>query len=320
MSRRKRRGRAVDGILLLDKPLGLSSNQALQQVKRLYQAAKAGHTGSLDPLATGVLPICFGEATKFSSYLLDADKAYRATCRLGMRTTTGDAEGEVVEERSIAALTQDRLDAALSQFRGAIEQIPPMHSALKKDGQPLYKLARKGVEVERAARAVTIYALDQVSWRGDEWVLDVRCSKGTYIRTLVEDIGALLGVGAYLTALRRTQVSGLEGEPTTLEQLEAWMAARAFAEMDAQLLPVDQALGHFPALTLDADGSFYLQQGQSLRIAGAPNQGSLRLYDQDGGFLGLGQIDREGRVAPQRLRANEAITAAATVVPVEGDR
>jgi len=304
MSRRKRRGRPIDGILLLDKPLGLSSNQALQQVKRLYQAAKAGHTGSLDPLATGVLPICFGEATKFSSYLLDADKSYRATCCLGVRTTTGDGEGEVLEERDAAHLTQADLDRVLMQFRGELSQVPPMHSAVKKDGQPLYKLARKGVEVERDARDVVIYALEQVSWQGAEWVLDVRCSKGTYIRTLVEDIGEALGVGAYLTALRRTQVAGLEGVMMSLAQLETWMGAKAFAEMDAALLPVDQALLHFPSLTLDADSSFYIRQGQAVRMAGAPSEGNLRLYDAEGVFLGLGRMDPEGRVAPQRLRAS----------------
>lgn len=303
MSRGKRRGRPIDGILLLDKPLGLSSNQALQQVKRLYQAAKAGHTGSLDPLATGVLPICFGEATKFSSYLLDADKSYRATCCLGVRTTTGDGEGEMIEQRDIAHLIQADLDRVLAQFRGEITQVPPMHSAVKKDGQPLYKLARKGLEVEREARSVTIYALEQIAWQSAEWILDVRCSKGTYIRTLVEDIGEALGVGAYLTGLRRTHVAGLEGALVTLEQLEAWMDARAFAEMDAALLPVDQALLHFPALTLDSDSSFYLRQGQAVRLSTAPTAGSLRLYDAEGGFLGLGRIDPEGRVAPQRLRA-----------------
>jgi tRNA pseudouridine55 synthase len=306
MSRRKRRGRPIDGILLLDKPLGVSSNQALQQVKRLYQAAKAGHTGSLDPLATGVLPICFGEATKFSSYLLDADKSYRATCCLGVRTNTGDGEGEVIEQCDPSHLTQADLDGVLAQFRGEIAQVPPMHSAVKKDGQPLYKLARKGVEVEREAREVTIYTLEQIAWQGAELILDVRCSKGTYIRALVEDIGQALGVGAYLTALRRTHVAGLEGEMIPFAQLETWMGAKAFAEMDEVLLPVDQALLHFPALRLDADSSFYLRQGQAVRVAGAPTHGSLRLYDPEGGFLGLGRIDREGRVAPQRLRAQDA--------------
>ncbi|MGA1562120.1 MAG: tRNA pseudouridine(55) synthase TruB [Gammaproteobacteria bacterium] len=305
MSRRKRRGRPIDGILLLDKPLGVSSNQALQQVKRLYQAAKAGHTGSLDPLATGVLPICFGEATKFSSYLLDADKSYRATCCLGVRTNTGDGEGEVIEQCDPSHLTQADLDGVLAQFHGEISQVPPMHSAVKKDGQPLYKLARKGLEVEREAREVTIYALEQIAWQGAEWILDVRCSKGTYIRTLVEDIGEALGVGAYLTGLRRTHVAGLEGAMVPFEQLEAWMGEKAFAEMDAALLPVDQALLHFPALALDADTSFYLRQGQAVRVAGAPTHGNLRLYDASGSFLGLGCIDREGRVAPQRLRAQE---------------
>ena len=210
MSRRKPRGRNVNGILLLDKGIGITSNAALQKVKRLYQASKAGHTGSLDPLASGLLPLCLGEATKLSSFLLDADKAYAGVCKLGVKTSTADAEGEVIETRPVPDLSEAQLRDVLAKFVGVIDQIPPMHSAIKMQGQPLYKLAHQGIEVERQPRQVTIHSLTLTRLEGDEFAFDLQCSKGTYVRTLAEDIGEVLGCGAHLSALRRTQVGPFE--------------------------------------------------------------------------------------------------------------
>ena len=239
--------RAVHGVLLLDKPLGLTSNDALQKAKRLLRAEKAGHTGTLDPLATGLLPLCFGAATKFSQVSLDADKSYRATLQLGATTTTGDAEGEVLELREVA-LSRAQVDAACAGFVGAIAQVPPMHSALKHQGRALYSYARAGVEVERAPRAVTIHTIDVVEWRGDRLTLDVRCSKGTYVRTLAADIGAALGCGAHLAALRRTGSGALSVEAAhTLEDL----AALDEAGREALLLPADALLADWPEVRLD---------------------------------------------------------------------
>ncbi|MDH5765707.1 MAG: tRNA pseudouridine(55) synthase TruB, partial [Gammaproteobacteria bacterium] len=219
-SQRKKKGRPVHGVLLLDKPLHMSSNHALQKVKRLYNAQKAGHTGSLDPLATGMLPVCLGEATKISAFLLDADKTYRFKCQLGTRTTTADAEGEVLETKPFEHITRSDIEKIIPQFMGDIEQVPPMYSALKKDGQRLYELARQGIEVERKPRPVTIYRLDLIDFSAGEVELEVQCSKGTYVRTLAEDIGHVLGCGAYVTSLHRTTVGPYQGEMVSLEQLE----------------------------------------------------------------------------------------------------
>ena len=269
--------RAVHGVLLLDKPLGWSSNDALQKAKWLLRAEKAGHTGTLDPLATGLLPLCFGAATKFSQISLDADKAYRATLRLGQRTTTGDREGEVIEERPVA-LDRAALDAAVARFTGTIDQLPPMHSALKKDGKALYEYARAGVEVERAPRRVTLHAIDIVSWddaaEAPTLVIDVRCSKGTYIRTLAEDIGAALGCGAHLAGLRRT-ASGpltLDGA-VTLADLETMDEAARLG----LLRPVDALLADWPALTLDAAESAKFLTGLRRRVL-QPDAPALRVY------------------------------------------
>lgn len=269
--------RAVHGVLLLDKPLGWSSNDALQKAKWLLRAEKAGHTGTLDPLATGLLPLCFGAATKFSQVSLDADKAYRATLRLGQRTTTGDREGEVVEERPVA-VDRAALDAAVARFTGTIDQLPPMHSALKKDGKALYEYARAGVEVERAPRRVTLHTIDIVSWddvaEAPTLVIDVRCSKGTYIRTLAEDIGAALGCGAHLAGLRRT-ASGpltLDGA-VTLADLEAMDEAARLA----LLRPVDALLADWPALTLDVAESAKFLTGLRRRVL-RPDAPALRVY------------------------------------------
>ncbi len=301
MGRRHAKGRDVNGILLLDKPSGITSNDALQQVKRLYFAKKAGHTGSLDPLASGVLPICMGEATKVSAFLLDADKRYRVRCQLGVRTRTGDAEGEVLETRVVGSYSREQLESILEPFRGSIEQIPPMYSALKHQGQRLYKLARQGVEVEREPRAVQIYALLLTDQRDDWMDIDVHCSKGTYVRTLVEDIGEKLGCGAHVSALRRTGV-GPYGEQglVTIARLEQ-LKDTDKAAMDGLLLPLESALTQWPDVELSSDAAFYLQQGQAVLVPHAPTSGWVRLYQRDQTFLGMGEILDDGRVAPRRL-------------------
>ncbi|AUD77943.1 tRNA pseudouridine(55) synthase TruB [Kangiella profundi] len=306
MGRRRKRGRDITGILLLDKPTDITSNKALQQAKFLYFAAKAGHTGALDPIATGVLPICFGEATKFSQYLLNADKKYRVTAKLGEKTTTADREGEVIESKPVD-VTEEQLVKLLQQFKGTISQVPSMYSALKKDGVPLYKLARKGIEVERDAREVDIYSLELVAFSGDEFVLDVHCSKGTYVRNLVEDIGDELGCGAHVLELRRTAVGGFTLEQTvSMAHLEELKQADAKLEMDELLVPVEQALSHMPLVQLTDDEAYYIRLGQAVQIAGVPVDGSVGLL-HDNQFIGVGVINDDGKVAPSRLiRTDEA--------------
>lgn len=302
---RQRRGRPIDGILILDKPTGMTSNAALQTVKRLYAAAKAGHTGSLDPLATGVLPICFGEATKFSQYLLDADKTYRSTFVLGVTTASGDSDGAVLASCDTSQLTQEQVELALAQFRGAIEQVPSMYSAIKKDGQPLYKLARQGIEVERAARRVTIFELRIEAFRpGPRAEVDiwVHCSKGTYVRSLAEDLGKALGCGAHVSKLRRVQSGPFsEAESVSLTALEGLKAHDAFAEMDALLRDTALALGALPKVVLGEAAGFYLRQGQPVLVPKAPTQGLVQLELASGEFIGVGEILDDGRVAPRRL-------------------
>lgn len=305
---RRRRGRPVDGILVLDKPVGMSSNQALQQAKRLLFAAKAGHTGSLDPLATGVLPLCFGEATKFSQYLLDADKAYESTFVLGAATTTGDAEGEVLEEAGAAGIDRARVEAALDAFRGEIEQVPSMYSAIKQGGQPLYKLAREGREVERKARRVTVHRLELKAFRGElaggraEVDVYLECSKGTYVRSIAEDLGAALGCGAHVGALRRTRAGpfGLE-DSVTLSTLESLKQNGQLAAMDQLLQGADTALEGLPLVRLSESGGFYIRQGQPVLVPNAPCNGMVRVALETGEFLGVGEILDDGRVAPRRL-------------------
>ncbi|AHK78589.1 pseudouridine synthase [Ectothiorhodospira haloalkaliphila] len=301
MSKPKIQRRDVHGLILLDKPQGYTSNQALQRVKYLFRARKAGHTGSLDPLATGLLPLCFGEATKVSGFLLDADKRYHAVCRLGQKTLTGDAEGEVIETRAVPALDGAQIESVLDRFRGPIEQIPPMYSALKHQGQRLYDLARKGQEVERPPRPVTIHDLRCLAHDDDTLTLDVVCSKGTYIRTLVEDIGEALGCGAHVIALRRIGLTPFEDpQMVTLEQIEA-LAEQGPEALDEALRPLDEALVHWPAVTLDADSAFYLGQGQAVFVPGLMHRGHLRLYGPKDRFLGVGRLLDDGRVAPKRL-------------------
>ena len=302
---RRRRGRPVDGILVLDKPLGVSSNRALQTAKHLYFAAKAGHTGSLDPLATGVLPLCFGEATKFSQYLLDADKAYQSTFVLGVATATGDAEGEILATANGCHITEAAVLEALAEFRGEIEQVPSMYSAIKQNGQPLYKLARQGKEVERKARTVVIKQLELRGFRaGENPQVDIylECSKGTYVRSIAEDLGKALGCGAHVSALRRTRAGPFSIEDSvSLNTLEALKSNEQLAQMDALLLPADTALGGLPLVRLSESGGFYIRQGQPVQVPNAPCDGMVRVALETGEFLGIGEILDDGRVAPRRL-------------------
>lgn len=293
----KRVKKNINGILLLDKPLGFSSNQALQRVKWLLQAAKAGHTGTLDPLATGLLPLCFGEATKFAHYLTDADKTYHATIKLGATTTTGDAEGEVLKQAPVQ-VSPAQFSQACLQFVGTINQTPPMYSALKHEGKALYEYARAGIEIERKVRSINIHAIDVLSFVGDVAEIKVACSKGTYIRTLAEDIGASLGCGAHLIGLRRTYTAGYDiAQAITLAEFEALSADERLAKLAAP----DTAVDDLPALVLDADSAFYLMQGQAVWQSGKVPAGMLRLYDERHVFLGLGEQQSDGKIAPKRL-------------------
>lgn len=286
----------IDGVLLLDKPVGMTSNRALQQAKRLCKARKAGHAGTLDPLASGLLPVLFGEATKFSQFALDSDKAYTATARLGITTTTADAEGDVLERRPCQVRVDD-VEPVLAAFRGEIEQVPPMYSALKHAGRPLYALARAGREVPRAARRVRVHALDLLHFAPESLELRVRCSKGTYIRTLVEDIGRALGCGAHVSVLRRTAAGAFRVEDAvTLEQLQA---DRPEAR-DARLLPVERLLGELPRVDLPAALAERFARGQALQVAEAP-PGHCSVYGQQGRLLGLGEGRAHGELRPRRL-------------------
>jgi tRNA pseudouridine55 synthase len=289
----------------VDKPAGISSNDVVQQAKRLFGAQKVGHTGSLDPLATGVLPLCFGEATKFSQYLLDADKKYWAQVRLGITTETGDADGEVIAQADASSVTPAQAVAALETFVGEIEQIPSMYSALKHQGQPLYKLARKGIEVERAPRQVSIYSAELLQFSEASIELRVHCSKGTYIRSLAEDLGAALGCGAHVSALRRLAAGPYEeGQATTLAEL---CETNDMQEMDALLLPVSSAVDSWPAVRLHEDTAHYVRQGQPVQVAHAPTDGWVQIFElaEEDRFLGVGEILTDGRVAPRRLVAND---------------
>ncbi len=300
MARRRTKGRNVNGILILDKAVGLSSNAALQRAKCLFNAAKAGHTGSLDPLASGVLPICFGEATKFSQYLLDSNKTYITTATFGIKTSTGDAEGEIIANRPLN-FTENDLIETLTQFVGNIEQIPPMYSALKHQGQPLYKLAREGKTVDRPPRKVCIHSLKLEENHKDKVVLQVKCSKGTYIRTLVEDIGEALNCCAHVSALKRIQVEPYqEDQSWSLEQVKEILENQGNEGLDKLLYPVDSAMMQWPVLKPGKTSCFYLQQGQPVMVPGAPVSGIVRLYN-DNAFIGIGKINDDGKVAPKRM-------------------
>jgi tRNA pseudouridine55 synthase len=299
--------RAIHGILLLDKPRGISSNAALQQVKRLYCAEKAGHTGNLDPLATGMLPICLGEATKISAYLLDADKQYRTRCLLGVETDSADSEGRITVTHPVpSVLDRGTIETVLASFRGEIDQIPPMYSALKHQGQPLYKLARQGMQIERASRRVTIHRLELKAVELPHLELDVECSKGTYIRSLVEDLGRALGCGAHVVELRRLASMPFTGPMYELPRLEEMARTGGQNTLDSLLLPADRALPDWPELVLDPAGAALLRQGQAIRVDGSPTLGLLRLYaKQDAGqereFIGVGRVLEDGRIGPKRL-------------------
>lgn len=302
MSRARRQCRPVDGVLLLDKPAGLTSNAALQAAKRLLNACKAGHTGSLDPIATGLLPLTFGEATKLSQFLLDADKRYAAVVRLGQSTATYDSEGEVTQERPVTARRAD-VEQALKRFEGEIEQIPPMYSAIKQGGQALYKLARAGVEVERTPRRVVVRELRLLGFDGERVEIEVACSKGTYVRTLANDLGEALGCGAHVVQLRRLAAGDLSvQQAVTLADLEALPTPEARA---ARLLPADAMLGHLPVVQLSALAAHYLRQGQPVTARLERTSGWVRLYAPEQRFLGLGEVLDDGRVAPRRLVAEE---------------
>ncbi|HHF0507705.1 TPA: tRNA pseudouridine(55) synthase TruB [Vibrio antiquarius] len=305
---RRRKGRPINGVILLDKPTGISSNDALQKVKRIYFAEKAGHTGALDPLATGMLPICLGEATKFSQFLLDSDKRYRVIAKLGERTNTSDSDGEVVETRPID-VTLDKLEACIEKFRGESEQVPSMFSALKYQGKPLYEYARKGIEVPRESRKITVYEIVLHRFEGDEVEMEVHCSKGTYIRTIVDDLGEMLGCGAHVTMLRRTGVAKYPYEKmVTLEQLnelleQAHREERAPRELlDPLLLPMDTAVEDLPEVNLVPELVDMVQHGQPVQVFGAPTEGSLRLtMGEERLFIGVGEMNEDGKIAPKRL-------------------
>ncbi len=293
--------RPVNGLFLLDKITGVSSNAALQRVKRIYQAEKAGHTGSLDPLASGLLPICLGEATKFSQFLLDADKRYQVTGQLGVRTDSADADGKVIASRPVA-VTREQLEQVLPAFIGPQLQLPPMYSALKKDGKPLYELARQGIEIEREPRPITIFSCTLLDFSGDHFTLDVHCSKGTYIRTLVDDIGERLGCGAHVTVLRRTAAGAFTLEQAhSSDQAAEILEQQGQAALDALLLPVDALLTHLPSMIFAPALVHFLRQGQPVFQKGAPRDGLVVMRDGEGKFFGVGEMDDDGRVAPKRM-------------------
>ncbi|WP_354624644.1 tRNA pseudouridine(55) synthase TruB [Psychromonas sp. MME2] len=305
---RRGKGRSINGIVLLDKPTDISSNHALQRVKRIFFANKAGHTGALDPLATGMLPICLGEATKFSQFLLDSDKRYIVTAKLGVRTTTSDSQGDVVTERAVNVNKQQLMDA-LDTFRGDIMQVPSMFSALKHQGQPLYKYAREGITIDREARPIIVYEINLLRFEGDEVDLDVHVSKGTYIRTIVDDLGELLDCGAHVSMLRRTQVADYPYERmVTIEQLEALVEQANESDscpyelLDAQLLAMDTAVKHYPEVNITDEMGDYVLHGQPVQVFGAPDNTIVRITVGDAHtFIGVGQMNDDGLIAPKRL-------------------
>lgn len=294
--------RTVNGILLLDKPLGISSNQALQRIKRLFNAKKAGHTGSLDPLATGMLPICFGEAAKFSQFLLDADKSYFVTAKLGERTSTGDKEGEIIETCPVPDITEEQLKKTLAQFLGELEQTPPMFSAVKVQGKPLYQLARRGIQVERKPRKIRIHSLNLENIHPPEFSFHVHCSKGTYVRVLVEDIGDVLKCGAHVTELRRTMVHPYNRlKMYTVLELENILNQSGMEGLDNCLLPIETSVQGFLSLTLSAQDIFYLRTGRTIQPASFLPDVLVKLVSEDGKFLGMGETLPDGRIKIRRF-------------------
>jgi len=301
---RRRRVRNISGIVVLDKANGLSSNAALQEVKRLYEANKAGHAGSLDPLATGVLPVCLGEATKVSQFLLDSDKRYRARIKLGIRTDTGDSEGSIIEQNEGISVSRKAIERALTKFKGEVEQVPPMHSAIKMNGVPLYKLARKGITVEREPRLVTLYQICLVEFVNSELELEISCSKGTYIRTIADDLGQELGCGAHVIELRRTQAGVFtEKDSISSEELALEKENRGLDKIDQFLIPMDRAIQDLPEVNLPSITASHVKNGQAVLVRHLPKNGLVRMYE-DEQFIGIGSIDDDGKVAPKRLIIN----------------
>ena len=299
---RSRKGRDVSGVIVLDKPRGMTSSTAVQRVKSLFGARKVGHTGSLDPLATGVLPLCFGEATKFSRFLLTSDKKYWVKLKLGIRTASGDSDAVTVETRSTVDVTKDRVRQALESFRGEIDQIPSMYSAIKYQGKPLYKYAREGVEVERESRRITVYSIELLTFLGSEMTLRVHCSKGTYVRTIADDLGEQLQCGAHVVELRRLMAGPFkEADLVTLGKIEN---ARAEGQLETLLAPVSSAVSQWPTVRLNEASAYYLRQGQPVLVPHAPAEGWVQLREScsnDDWFLGMGEIMEDGRIAPRRL-------------------
>lgn len=292
----------VCGVLLLDKPIATTSNGALQVLKRLFKAKKAGHTGSLDPIATGMLPICFGEATKFAGFLLDTDKIYKVTAKLGIKTSTCDTEGEIISTRDIPNISKKEIDKILDDFRGEIEQIPPMYSAIKYKGQPLYKLARQGISIEREKRPVTIYSIELTNQTSDELEFVVHSSKGTYIRTLIDDIGEKIGCGMHVFALRRLAVGKYkEDQLVTLETLEKAASQSDNLSLKQFLLPIESMFSELPKVEISESSIFYLRQGQPVIVPHSPSHGFVKIYTKNGIFAGIGEITEDGKVAPKRL-------------------
>lgn len=304
-TQRRCRVRNISGIVVLDKANGLSSNAALQEVKRLYEANKAGHAGSLDPLATGVLPVCLGEATKVSQFLLDSDKCYRARIKLGIRTDTGDSEGSIIERNAGISVSRKAIERALTKFKGEIEQVPPMHSAIKMNGVPLYKLARKGIVVEREPRLVTLYQVCLLEFVNSELELEISCSKGTYIRTIADDLGQELGCGAHVIELRRTQ-AGVFTEKDSISAEELALEKeknRGLDKIDQFLIPMDRAIQDLPEVNLPSITASHVKNGQAVLVRHLPKNGLVRMYE-DEQFIGIGSIDDDGKVAPRRLIIN----------------
>ena len=305
---RRRKGRPIDGVILIDKPAGITSNDTLQKVKRIYFAEKAGHTGALDPLATGMLPLCFGEATKFSQFLLDSDKRYRVVAKLGERTNTSDSDGEVVQTREVK-VDRGQLERCIAKFRGTTDQIPSMFSALKHEGRPLYEYAREGIEVPRKSRKITVYSIELIRFEGHEVEMEVHCSKGTYIRTITDDLGEMLGCGAHVTYLRRTGVSNYPYENmVTIEHLEALLEQAHREEiaprelLDPLLMPMDSAVQDLPEVNMIPELADHVLHGQPVQVFGAPQEGIVRMTSgEERLFIGIGHIDNDGRVAPKRL-------------------
>jgi tRNA pseudouridine55 synthase len=292
----------VNGILLLDKPKGLTSNGVLQVIKRLFAAKKAGHTGSLDPSATGMLPICFGEATKLCQFLLEANKSYHVTVQLGVRTATGDADGEVIDTQPVVNVSLARVEEVLKQFTGLIAQIPPMYSAVKINGKPLYKLARRGIEIDRQPRQVTISQLTILDFNESDFTLDVHCTKGTYVRALADDIGNALGCGGHVSVLRRTAVAPYQQATMfTLDELITIHTEQGLSALRRCLLPIETSAQNFPSIKLSASAAFYIKTGHPVMTNQVKTKGLIRIFSDDGSFLGIGEMLDDGRITPKRL-------------------